>query len=195
MALVHEIDSQVKDRNLALDQEFDILNLKHRHEEWLDGYHQKVARIEMELREKESQIPAIRNQILEHERLIENYNESLRQSYGERLDSMTQSQNMGQKTLSNDLDKVVFEGWLVEVGRSQIRKYFKLVPATPTSVVRLYGFESDLSRTPNSIIQIPRKSTVAHNSITKDSAVSATLSIILPLFFAVLFSLEDRRTK
>lgn len=173
MAMVHEIDNQVKEQNAILDREFDVLNLKHRHEEWMDSYHQKLARIEMELREKESQIPAIHNQTIEHEKLLENYNEALRDSYGDRLETIYQ--NRSQQQISNEPEHIAFEGWLIEIGRSQVRKYFKLIPASSISPVRLYGFESDLSTTPISIIQIPRKSLVAPNSVTKDYAVSLLL--------------------
>jgi hypothetical protein len=175
LAMVQEIDSQVKERDAILDRDFDILGLKHRHEDWLDSYHQKLARIEMDLREKESQIPAIRNQTIQHEKLLENYNISLRDTYGDRLDSLTHK-NRNQPTLSNEFDQIIHEGWLVEVGRSQLRKYFKLVPASSTSPLRLYGFESDFTRTPISIVQILRKSTVAQNSVTRDSAVSFILA-------------------
>lgn len=181
MALVYEIDSQVKERDAMLDRDFDVLGLKHRHEEWLDSYHQKLARIEMELREKESQMPALRNQTVQHEKLLENYKNTLRDTYGDRLHT-TQSKNV--PTISNDLDQVIFEGWLIEVGRtSNSRKYFKLVPASTTAPLRLYGFESDYARTPISIVQIPRKSTVAQNSVTKDYAVSQRF-----LYFLIIYS-------
>jgi hypothetical protein len=173
MAMVREIDSQVKETDAILDRDFDVLGLKHRHEEWLDSYHQKLARIEMELREKESQIPAIRNQTIKHEKLLEDYNLALRDTYGDRLESLHRSQ---QPTISNDLDQVIYEGWLVEVGRSNSRKYFKLVPASSTSPLRLYGFESDYAKTPISVVQIPRKSAVAQNSVTKDFSVSLLLT-------------------
>lgn len=176
MAMVHEIDNQVKEQNSILDREFDVLNLKHRHEEWMDSYHQKLARIEMELREKESQIPIIHNQTIEHERLLENYNETLRETYGDRLESIYHHRS--QQNISNEPEHIAFEGWLTEIGRFHTRKYFKLIPASSTSPIRLYGFESDLSSTPISIVQIPRKSTVAPNSVTKDYAYSFQLRTI-----------------
>lgn len=181
MALVYEIDNQVKERDAMLDRDFDVLGLKHRHEEWLDSYHQKLARIEMELREKESQIPAIKNQTLQHETLLENYKNTLRETYGDRLGA-GQSKNV--PTISNDLDQVIYEGWLIEVGRSNSRKYFKLVPASTTAPLRLYGFESDYARTPISIVQIPRKSTVAQNSVTKDHAVRHFIFLFLTSCFS-----------
>jgi hypothetical protein len=197
MAMVQEIDSQVKERDAILDRDFDVLGLKHRHEDWLDSYHQKLARIEMDLREKESQIPAIRNQTIQHEKLLENYNISLRDTYGDRLETLTHS-SRNQPTISNEFDRIIHEGWLIEVSRSHSRKYFKLVPASSTSPLRLYGFESDYTRTPISIVQILRKSTVAQNSVTKDYTVSpplaspSSLPHPLPALFAVLLSITNR---
>lgn len=180
MNIVQSLDQRVKDKSAKMDKDFDVLNLKHRHEEWIDAFHQKLARIEMDLREKESHIPVVQSKNSEHEDLLRRQNRALREVMGDKMDLVANSGNYS-APVKKETEKFVREGWLTESNRLRRRKYFKLLPATSTAPARLYGFESDISKAAVSIIQIPRKSTVSINSATKDYAVSSSTYYFLVL--------------
>lgn len=177
MHLVQTLDQRVKDKSSKMDKDFDVLNLKHKHEEWIDNFHQKLARIEMDLREKESHIPVVQSKNLEHEELLRTQNLSLRDSMGDRMVEVMGSSGNHSASVKKETEKYIHEGWLTESNRLKRRKYFKLLPATSTAPSRLYGFESEISKAAVSIIQIPKKSTISVNSATKDYAVSVMLTI------------------
>jgi predicted phage gp36 major capsid-like protein len=178
MNTVQSLDQRVKDKSAKMDKDFDILNLKHKHEEWIDNFHQKLARIEMDLREKESHIPAVQSKNAEHEELLRRQNRALREVMGDKMDIAAASGNHS-TSLKKETENFIQEGWLTESNRLKRRKYFKLLPATSTAPARLYGFESDISKAAVSIVQIPRKSTVSVNSATKDDAVSLLSFLLL----------------
>mmetsp|Transcript_26626 Transcript_26626/g.39556 ORF Transcript_26626/g.39556 Transcript_26626/m.39556 type:complete len:237 (+) Transcript_26626:185-895(+) len=174
LSLVQSLDSKVKEKAAQMDREFDVLNMKHKHEEWLDTFHQRLARIEMDLREKESHIPAIHNKTVEHDEMLKRQQRTLKQMFGDKLDQAHQHKSPHSPITANGT--YLHEGWLTETGnRTNRRKYFKLAPATSTAPVRLYGYDSDIAKAAVSIIQIPRKSTVTQNSATRDYSYSFQL--------------------
>ena len=178
MALVQALDQRVKDKSAKMDKDFDVINLKHKHEEWIDNFHQRLARIEMDLREKESHLPAVQTKNAEHEELLRNQHRALREVMGGKMDALAASPSQTTPT-KKETERFIYEGWLTESNRLKRRKYFKLLPATSTAPARLYGYESEISKAAVSIIQIPRKSVVSVNSATKDYSVSLLMLIYL----------------
>lgn len=176
MALVEDIDSDVSAKTDQLDQDFDLIAIRHSHESWLDTFHQRLAREEMNIREQESVFPVLHEKIAQHERALVEHNVTLNEMYGDKLQEV-RAKSPPKRQSQIVAPQYVMEGWLTEQAASrQRRRYYKLSPVTTTAPVRLYGFESDIAKAPASIVQIPKKSTVTFNSATQSSLVSSVAS-------------------
>lgn len=175
MALVESIDNNVNVKTDQLDQDFDLIAIRHDHESWLDTFHQRLAREEMNIREQESVLPVLHEKIVQHEKNLVEHNVVLNEMYGDKLkEQQAKSSPKRQQTHVAALDYVM-EGWLTEATALHRRKFYKLAPVSSTAPVRLYGFESDIAKSPVSIVQIPKKSAVTFNSATKVSSVSIVI--------------------
>lgn len=174
MAMVESIDNNVNVKTDQLDQDFDLIAIRHDHESWLDTFHQRLAREEMNIREQESVFPVLHEKIAQHEKNLVQHNVVLNEMYGDKLKEQ-QAKSSPKRQAHIAAPEYVMEGWLTEATALQRRKYYKLAPVSTTAPVRLYGFESDLSKSPVSIVQIPKKSSITFNSATKMSSVSIAI--------------------
>jgi hypothetical protein len=171
MALVAELDAEVGAHTEQLEQDFDLIALRHDHEAWLDTFHQRLAREEMSIREQEAVFPVLHEKIAQHERALKEHNLTLHEMYGDKLREV-RAQSPPKRQSQIVAPQFVMEGWLTEQASArQRRRYYKLAPVTSTAPVRMYGYESDIAKAPVSIIQIPSKSTVTFNSATQNSLV------------------------
>ena len=171
MELVESIDNDVSTKTDQLDQDFDLIAIRHDHESWLDTFHQRLAREEMNIREQESVFPVLHEKIVQYEKNLVQHNIVLNEMYGDRLREQ-QAKSSPKRQSQIIAPDYVMEGWLTEATALHRRRYYKLAPVTTTTPVRLYGFESDIAKAPVSIVQIPKKSAVTFNSATKTSSVS-----------------------
>lgn len=183
MALVESIDNEVNVKTDQLDQDFDLIAIRHDHESWLDTFHQRLAREEMNIREQESVFPVLHEKIAQHEKTLIQHNLILNEMYGDKLKEQ-QAKSSPKRPTHISTPDYVMEGWLTEATAIHRRKYYKLAPMSSTTPVRLYGFESDISKSPVSIVQIPKKSAITFNSATKMSSVSIFCTIY-KLFYSM----------
>ena len=171
LELVESIDNEVNLKTEQLEQNFDLVSFRHSHDSWLDSFHQRLAREEMNIREQQSVFPVLHEKIAQHEKNLSKQNEVLTAMYGEKL----KEQRARSPKRSSQLvaPQYVMESWLTEATALNRRKYYRLAPSTSTAPVRLYGFDSDIAKSAVSILQIPKKSAVTFNSATQASAVSS----------------------
>lgn len=181
MALVENIDYEVSAKTDQLDQDFDLIAIRHDHESWLDTFHQRLAREEMHIREQESVFPVLHEKIAQHEQSLVRHNATLLEMYGDKLREV-RAKSPPKRLSQIVAPEFVMEGWLAEASSRQRKRYYKLAPVTSTTPVRLYGFESDIAKAPVSIVQIPKQSTVTFNSATKNSLVRRLILCFCDMF-------------
>jgi hypothetical protein len=173
LELAYSIDEQLKEKSILMDKEFDTFALKQKHEEWIDRFHQKLARSEMELREWESQIPIIQKKIEIQEQILEKHKAALMEIYewveGE------DDQNKQIETKKDDNMDYIFEGWLIEANKVNKRRYYKLTCASAQTHARLYGYETSNSLSPICVVEIPKRSVATVNSRTNEYEVKNTI--------------------
>lgn len=173
LQLVDSIDNEVNVRTEQLEQDFDLVAFRHHHDAWLDAFHQRLAREEMNIREQESIFPILHEKIAQYEENLKQQDIKLREVHGDKLKDV---RSFSPKRTSQIVPpNYVMESWLTEASALNQRKYYKLSPSTSTTPVRLYGFDTDISKSPVSIVEIPVKSAITTRSATVNSEWSFQL--------------------